>query len=135
VGDGSRAANTWYAEGELGDAGQETSRPGPEGVAVTTFAILHIQRLDSGLCALVVRQTTRAKPKLALQWWLDARRAYPRFSPQPSSRWTKVDSLDSPEQWSVCFIAQTLLCAPSPSTRGALPRISHRHTQHDTQFM
>ena len=45
----------------------------------------------------LVRQTTRAKPKLALQWWRDARRAYPRFSPQPSSRWTKVDSLDSPE--------------------------------------
>jgi hypothetical protein len=41
VGDGSRAANTWYAEGELGNAGQETSRPGPEGVTVTTFAILH----------------------------------------------------------------------------------------------
>jgi len=31
----------------------------------------------------LVRQTTRAKPKLALQWWLpvDARRAYPRFFP------------------------------------------------------
>jgi hypothetical protein len=41
----------------------------------------------------LVRQTTKAKPKAALQWWRDARRAYPRFSPQPSSRWTKVDSL------------------------------------------
>ena len=29
----------------------------------------------------LVRQTTRAKPKLALQWWRDARRAYPRFFP------------------------------------------------------
>jgi hypothetical protein len=66
----------------------------------TDLTYTHLQGAGGWALAMalhaLVRQTTRAKPKLALQWWRDARRAYPRFSPQSSSRWTKVDSLDSP---------------------------------------
>jgi hypothetical protein len=71
------------------------------------------------------RESRRLKstPKAALpvQWWRDARRAYPRISPQPSSRWTKVDSLDSPEngvneEEAICDGLGTKV---SPKTRGS----------------
>ena len=99
------------------------------GDARTDEALCHRESFDTSsdgsrshprlpwICAVraLVRQTARAKPKLALHWWRDARRACPRFSPQPSSRcfrWTRrwlagskvrssnrgrLDSLDSPE--------------------------------------
>ncbi len=70
-----------------------------------------LQRLD------YVRQTTRAKTKLALRWWRDARRAYSRFSPQPSSRWTKVVSFDSLRR-SPTFWLTACLCH---RTRDPLP--------------
>ena len=44
-----------------------------------------------------MRQSTRASQKLAQQWLANRGARIPKFAPPPLSRWTKVDSLDSPE--------------------------------------
>ena len=55
--------------------------------------------------APLVRQSTRASQKLAQQWLANRGARIPKFAPPPLSRWTKVDSLDSPE--AMC-VADTL---------------------------
>ena len=54
----------------------------------------------------LVRQSTRARQKLALLWLASRGARIPKSPPPPPfSRWTKVDSLDSPE--AMC-VADTL---------------------------